>query len=295
MKTVFRKMVAPVALFVNRTRMYRIPAFRGAKVSKHSWKERVMIACVIESTPEEDASEALHTIVKNWHGSMDAQFTNIENMFSVLKSLQSTWKAPKKMMVVLEEKVPELDKIIKKCRGRNAGLVDFDMRRSLIKELVHFSLETVRYVVFGAYAMKEITIHDVHRMGFMLMSESGGARTRSKPNKVQAEAKVLVEDYSNINVVVDKSAHEEAGPATEGWPKGANAVKIVITDTHGKEVLQMMSSRLHTQIRMPEGSRGKQFVLRAAFLRHLDDDPVYSSEVTFTMPLMIRDIRPEEG
>jgi hypothetical protein len=294
MKAFLRKMLALVGLFVNRARLYHLQTFWEVEASEPSWKERVVIICVLESTPEEDASEALHTVVKNWHGSLDAQFTNIENLYSGLQALQPTWGVPMQLMTVLADKVPLLEKAVMKCRERNAGPVDFDIRRSLTKELVDFSLDTARNIVFGAYGQKEITIHDVHRLGFMLMSESGGAHGRAIPNKVQAEAKVQVMDYSNINLVVDKASHEDAGPVTEGWPEGAKTVKVLISDIHGKEVLQLMSAHLHTQIHLPDWVRGKQLVLRAAFLKHVDDEPVYSNEVTFTMPLMIRDITPEQ-
>jgi hypothetical protein len=272
--------------------MYKVISCLEIEVSSIAGKGRIVTICTIGSMENEALYEELRRVAKNWRGKQDARYTNIVNMYNTMKSMQPAWKIPEPVMSVLDEKVPELVKIVEICQGRNAGSLDRAARRGLTAELVNFSLGTVKNVAYGAYAVGDITLRDVHALGFMLAGESGGAHARSKPNKVQAEAKVEVIDYSSINLVVDKAAHENAGPVAKGWPKGARSVKVVIEDTDGKEVLVAMSSQLHTRIRMPEGSRGKQFVLRAAFLRHLDDDPVYSGEVMFTMPLMIRDIRP---
>jgi hypothetical protein len=42
---------------------------------------------------------------------------------------------------------------------------------------------------------------------------------------------------------------------------------------------------------MPSGSRGKLFIIRAAFLRHVDDKPRFGPEPTFFMPLTTEDLR----
>jgi hypothetical protein len=41
---------------------------------------------------------------------------------------------------------------------------------------------------------------------------------------------------------------------------------------------------------MPEGSRGKLFIIKAAFLRHIDDSPRFGPEPTFFMPLTTEDL-----
>jgi hypothetical protein len=41
---------------------------------------------------------------------------------------------------------------------------------------------------------------------------------------------------------------------------------------------------------MPEGSHGKQFIIKAAFLRHVNDEPRFGNEPTFSMPLTTEDL-----
>jgi hypothetical protein len=50
------------------------------------------------------------------------------------------------------------------------------------------------------------------------------------------------------------------------------------------------TTRLHNDIDMPAGSRGKQFIIKAAFLRHISDKPRFGSEPTFSMPLTTEDL-----
>jgi hypothetical protein len=63
-------------------------------------------------------------------------------------------------------------------------------------------------------------------------------------------------------------------------------ILIVITSSDGKtEVYRQVTSRLHNDIRMPNGSHGKQFIIKASFLKHVDDEPRFGNEPTFSMPL----------
>jgi hypothetical protein len=66
---------------------------------------------------------------------------------------------------------------------------------------------------------------------------------------------------------------------------------IVITAADGAaEVYRQMTSRLHNDIRMPAGSHGKQFIIKAAFLKHVNDEPRFGNEPTFSMPLTTEDL-----
>jgi hypothetical protein len=47
---------------------------------------------------------------------------------------------------------------------------------------------------------------------------------------------------------------------------------------------------LHNDIKMLAGSGGKAFVAKAAFLRYLDDEPVFGPQPTFTMPFSTEDL-----
>ncbi|MDR1115953.1 MAG: hypothetical protein LBL33_07395 [Tannerella sp.] len=51
-----------------------------------------------------------------------------------------------------------------------------------------------------------------------------------------------------------------------------------------------MTTHLHNDIRMSEDSPGKQFLIKAAFLRHVDDEPHFGNEETFSMPLTTEDL-----
>jgi hypothetical protein len=81
-------------------------------------------------------------------------------------------------------------------------------------------------------------------------------------------------------VVIDRSAGENAAQVVHGWPSGVKHALIVITAVDGrKEVYRQLTTRLHNDIRMPDGSHGKQFILKAAFLKHVDDKPRVSKHV----------------
>ncbi|MDR3351320.1 MAG: hypothetical protein LBN98_06765 [Prevotellaceae bacterium] len=65
---------------------------------------------------------------------------------------------------------------------------------------------------------------------------------------------------------------------------------IIIIASDGKtEILRILTTRLHNTIRMPEGSHGKQFIIKAAFLKHMDDDLLFGAEQTLSMPLTSED------
>jgi hypothetical protein len=66
---------------------------------------------------------------------------------------------------------------------------------------------------------------------------------------------------------------------------------IVITASDGvTEVHRQITTRLHNDIRMPDGSHGKQFIAKASFLRHVDDEPRFGNQPTFSMPLTTEDL-----
>jgi hypothetical protein len=80
--------------------------------------------------------------------------------------------------------------------------------------------------------------------------------------------------------VIDRSADENAAQVAHGWPEGGHNALLVITADDGKtEVYRQMTTRL------PDGSHGKQFIVKASFLKHVNDEPRFSNEPTFSMPL----------
>jgi hypothetical protein len=53
-----------------------------------------------------------------------------------------------------------------------------------------------------------------------------------------------------------------------------------------------MTTRLYNQIKMPDNSHGKLFIVKAAFLKHPSDVPIFGPQPTFTMPFSTEDIVP---
>jgi hypothetical protein len=41
---------------------------------------------------------------------------------------------------------------------------------------------------------------------------------------------------------------------------------------------------------MPDGSYGKQFIIKSSFLKHVDDEPHFGNKPKFSMPLMTEDL-----
>jgi hypothetical protein len=125
----------------------------------------------------------------------------------------------------------------------------------------------------------------------LLPGEASGHHDRTEATEAIAEVKVKVVNEDFIRVVIDQSSGENAGPVIHGWPPGVKIALIVITATDGKtEVLRQLTTKLHNNIEVPAGSHGKQFIIKAAFLRHIDDKPHFGSEPTFTMPLTTEDL-----
>ena len=149
----------------------------------------------------------------------------------------------------------------------------------------------VKVCAYGQYVAGVLTADDVHLRGFLLPGESGGHHSRTEATDVTAEVKVKVINEDNIRVVIDRSAGENAAQVAHGWPVGVNNTLIVITAADGKtEVYRQLTTRLHNDIRMPEGSHGKQFIIKASFLKHVDDEPRFGNEPTFSMPLTTEDL-----
>jgi hypothetical protein len=113
----------------------------------------------------------------------------------------------------------------------------------------------------------------------------------AKPAGIKAEVKVSIVNEDFIRVVIDQSAGENAAQVVHGWPPGVKNALIVITADDGKtEVYRQFTTRLHNDIRMPANSRGKLFIIKASFLKHIDDKPRFSNAPTFSMPLTTNDL-----
>jgi hypothetical protein len=229
--------------------------------------------------------------IRRWHGSIDGQFDNINSLVNVLKDNQTKWNVPQALFQPLSDNRDRLTALIAKCRSNYGSPADRTVRNSLLKTTVGLCLTQVKVWACSQYYAGVMTLDDVHLLGFFLPGETGGRRERKEPTDALAEVKVSIINMDFIRVVIDRATGENAALAAHGWPPGVRQAVIIVLAADGKtEVVRQLTTRLHNNIRMPEGSRGKQFIIKAAFLRHIDDTPKFGAEPTFFMPLTTEDL-----
>jgi hypothetical protein len=238
--------------------------------------------------------EGILAIIRRWHGSIDDQLDNIINLTDILTEHKSSWIVPTQLLDPLTADCNELCVLVPKCRSTSGSTSDRGRRNTLLKSTVGYCLLDVRIWVYQAYKAGALTVDDVHDMGFLLPGEHGGDHKRSEPTDVVAEVKATVTNEDFIRVVIDQATGKNAGPVIHGWPTGVKTAVIVITAADGvTEVYRQMTDRLHNDIKMPAGSHGKQFIIKAAFLKHVNDEPKFGNEPTFSMPLTTEDLAAE--
>jgi hypothetical protein len=236
-------------------------------------------------------TEGVLASIRRWHNSIDEQFSNIDNLVNVVTAHQPAWAMPADLLAQLTANRDQLQTLINKCRTTSASQADRELRNTLLKSTVGLCLVQVKIWAYGEFSAGVMTADEVHLLGFLLPGETGGHHGRTEATDVTAEVKVKVVNEDFIRVVVDQSAGENAAQVVHGWPQGVKNALIVITSADGKtEVYRQITSRLHNDIRMPDGSHGKQFIIKAAFLKHVDDDPRFGNEPTFSMPLTTEDL-----
>ncbi|MDR3141799.1 MAG: hypothetical protein LBU37_08770 [Tannerellaceae bacterium] len=234
---------------------------------------------------------ALLAVCRRWHGSIDEQFSNINNVVERIGRYAASWPLPDDVKKELESNHKQLDVMIKRCRTTAGSPMDRAIRNTLLKSSVGLCLVQIKIWAYGGYAAGNMTADEVHELGFLLPGETGGKRLRVEATTSMAEVKVSVLNEDFIRVVIDQSAGENAAQVVHGWPRGVNNAVIVITSVdEDREVYRQLTPRLHNNIQMPEGSHGKQFAIKAAFLKHVDDEPVFGSSPTFSMPLSTEDL-----
>jgi hypothetical protein len=243
------------------------------------------------STLTGNLSEGVLAGIRRWHGSIDDQFAAIDNLVSVIEAHQPAWPIPADLLALLIGNRDSLQTLISKCRTNLATRADREQRNALLKSTVGYCLLQVKIWAYGEFSAGVLTAEDVHLIGFLLPGESGGHHGRTEATDARAEVKVTVLNEDFIRVVIDQSAGENAGQVAHGWPQGVRNALIVITATDGKtEVYRRQTTRLHNDIQMPAGSHGKQFIIKASFLKHVDDEPRFGNEPTFSMPLTTEDL-----
>ena len=229
--------------------------------------------------------------IRKWHGSIDDQFDNINNLVNTIEAHSSTWTIPADLLAELTSNRDQLQLLINKCRSNSGSASDRTVRNSLLKSTASLCLTRVKSWSYGEYYAGVMTIDDVHLLGFLLPGETGGHHGRTDASDTLAEVKVKIISEDFIRVVIDQSVDENAARVRHGWPNGVSQALIVILSADGKtEILRRMTTRLHTDIQMPANSRGKLFIAKAAFLKHVDDEPKFGPEPTFSMPLTTEDL-----
>jgi hypothetical protein len=229
--------------------------------------------------------------IRRWHGSIDDQFSSINNLVNLVNEHQPAWTMPSGMLLELTGNRDQLQALINKCRTTSASQADRALRNTLLKSTVGLCLLPVKLWAYGEYASGVMTVDDVHQLGFLLPGETGGHHSRTEATDITAEVKVKIVNEDFIRVVIDQSAGENAAQVVHGWPGGVKNALIVITAADGKtEVYRQITTRLHNDIRMPAGSHGKQFIIKASFLKHVNDEPRFGNEPTFSMPLTTEDL-----
>jgi hypothetical protein len=228
--------------------------------------------------------------VRRWHGNIDDQYDNIDNLVNTINNNPS-WNVPKELIDTLGANRSSLSILIARCRSVNGSSADRTVRNSLLKTTVGLCLTQAKVWAYTEYYAGALTADDVHLLGFLLPGETGGRHDRTEPTNVLAEVKPAIVNMDFIRVVIDQASTENAALVVHGWPPGVRQALIVIVAADGKtEVLRQLTTRLHNDIQMPEGSHGKQFIIKAAFLKHIDDEPKFGPEPTFSMPLSTEDL-----
>jgi hypothetical protein len=251
----------------------------------------VTVAFVLGMALLGNITEGVLVAVRRWHGSIDDQFSNIDNLVNVITAHQTVWIIPPDLLMQLTNNRDQLQLLINKCRSTAGSPADRELRNALLKSTVGLCLLQIRVWAYGEYTANVMTADDVHLLGFLLPGETGGHRDRSEATDITPEVKVKIINEDFIRVVIDQSAGENAGQVAHGWPHGVKTALIVITAADGKtEVHRQFTTRLHNDIRMPDGSHGKQFIIKASFLKHINDEPRFGSEPTFSMPLTTEDL-----
>jgi hypothetical protein len=238
-----------------------------------------------------DILEAVLADVKKWHGKIEEQFKNIDNVYDILSMYAlPAWNVPSAMIADLKLYRDRLQLLISACSGTHATQADRMQRDVLLKEAVSYCLIQVRMWAYNAYAQGNMTIDALHSLRFLLPGETSGYRGRSVETNVEAEVKAHPVSADIVRVVIDQSAGENAAQVVHGWPTGVRHALLVITTEDGKEVYREITPRLHNNITMPEGSHGKLFLAKASFLKHTNDTPRFVNQASFTMPYLTEDI-----
>jgi hypothetical protein len=234
--------------------------------------------------------ESVLAAARRWHGSIRDKFTNLDNLLRVLAA-HKDWPYPATLVALLTTIRDRLQVLILLCEANQATGAERDERNQLLKQMVDICTKPMKLWALNLCVTAVISLDELHSLAYLLPSERGGRHERAGETIARAEVKPDAIDADHVRITVDHSFAENAGQVASGWPGDAKFVLVVIMAADGvTEVFRTISSQLHNNIRMPEGSHGKIFIAKAAFLRHPDDEPHFGNEPTFSMPWTTEDL-----
>jgi hypothetical protein len=229
--------------------------------------------------------------IKQWHGTIDEQFDNLNSLVEIITAHQPLWTIATPLLREITDARDQLLATIAKCKSPSGSLEDRMRRDTLLKEAVDMCLKKIKLWAYGLYDDGILTADDVHLLGFLLPFEHGRGHEKTEATNVVALLKALVISSGMVRFTVDQSDDKNAALVSHGKPKGVKFVLLHITSEDGQTVvLHQAFSKLHNDIKMPDDAHGKTFIAKAAFLKHIEDEPRYGKEVFFTMPKNIGDI-----
>jgi hypothetical protein len=269
---------------------------RVKRLAKNERELACAIILTVGGLSHDEVPDWARAAAKRWHGSMGDKIINLDNLTDTLVEHRSLWPVPQAIIDKLTLGMTKLAALVKKCNSNLGSPADREARDMLLDDLVTFSLQSVRNWVYGQYYDGLLARNDVHLLGFLLVGETSGHHGRSEPTRALASVKVAIIDADSIFVVIDQAALENSALVAHGWPRGVHEALLVITAVDGDvEVVRRMTRNLHNEILMPPGSHGKQFIIKASFMKHPDDVPHFGNSPTFSMPLTTDDLAASKG
>ncbi|MDR0605290.1 MAG: hypothetical protein LBG80_13390, partial [Bacteroidales bacterium] len=124
-------------------------------------------------------AEGVLAATRRWHGGIDDQFSNIDNMVGILQA-HPEWGIAPDLLSRLTNNRDRLQALINKCRTNAASPVDRTERNTLLKLTVGICLAQVRLWAYGQYSAGAMTADDIHLLGFLLPGEAGGHHGRTE-------------------------------------------------------------------------------------------------------------------
>lgn len=220
--------------------------------------------------------------VRRWHGDVYERFTNIDSLVNRISERRTEWTVPPDMLEEVTDCRNRLLELIGRCRCGDASRYDRRQCNLLLKSTVSLCMLQVRLWAYSGLTTGVLTRDDVHLLGFLLPDERVCSRETCK---VKADVRVTVLDGETVCVEIVHADENNPALALHGWPGGVRSALIVIHTAVGDtEVFRQITTQLRNEIRMPK-SHGRQFVVKASFLRHVSDTPLFGNQLAFSIPL----------